>query len=289
MNQTKYAVFTMDVEAFTDTECLCSHGLTSDVDVLDGMDEYLKLLDRHDIKGTLFTVGDLAPRIVNRLKPHIANGHALALHSYAHVAPVTVPLEQFREKTRLAKEQLSELFGIEIKGFRAPCFSMDREHLNILQELGFCYDSSFLNFLKARHTVKLDLSNFEHLRDGIYRKDNFYEFALSKEKVFGMCLPISGGGYVRLGYWEFIKALIRRHIRKHDYYVFYLHPFEMTKKKLPFFKELRSYDKYYLKKGISTFSKRVEKIIQMLKKDGYEFVTYEQLVHIMSKETQPVL
>jgi len=71
--------------------------------------------------------------------------------------------------------------------------------------------------------------------------------------------------------------------------VFYLHPFEMTKKKLPFFKELRSYDKFYLKKGISTFSKRVEKIIQMLKKDGYEFVTYDQLVNIMSKETQPVL
>lgn len=287
MNQTKYAVFTMDVETFTDTECLYSHGLTADVDVLDGMEEYLKILDRHGIKGTLFTVGDLAPQIVDRLKPHISNGHTLALHSYSHVAPMSVPVDQFREKTLQAKLQLSKLFNTEVKGFRAPCFSMDRDRLNILQELGFCYDSSCLDFLKARHTVKLDLSNFETLRDGIFRKDNFYEFGLSKEKVFGMCFPISGGGYVRLGHWDFIRNLIWRHIRHHDYYVFYLHPFELTKQKIPFFKELKSYDKYYLKQGISTFGKRVEQIIQMLKKCGYEFVTYEQLTKIMSKEQQP--
>lgn len=288
MKQKKYAVFTMDVETFTDTECLCSHGLTSDVDVLDGLDEYLKLLDRHGIKSTLFTVGDLAPKIVDRLKPHIANGHSLALHSYSHVAPVNVPLDQFRDKTHQAKEQLSALFGTEIMGFRAPCFSMDRERLNILQELGFCYDSSYLDFSKARHTVKLDLSNFEQLRDGIFRKDDFYEFGLSKEKVFGMSFPISGGGYVRLSYWDFVKALIKRYIRRHDYYVFYLHPFELTKQKLPFFKELKSYDKFYLKQGVRTFAKRVERIIQMLKKGGYEFVTYEQLVKIMGKEHPPV-
>ena len=103
-----------------------------------------------------------------------------------------------------------------------------------------------------------------------------------------MSFPISGGGYVRLSYWDFVKALIKRYIRRHDYYVFYLHPFELTKQKLPFFKELKSYDKFYLKQGVRTFAKRVERIIQMLKKGGYEFVTYEQLVKIMDKEHPPV-
>ena len=274
----------MDVETFADTECISSSGIRVDVDLLDGFDEYIKILDRHGIKSTLFTVGTLAPKVAERLRPHIAGGHNLAMHSYAHVAPMLVPVEQFREKTRRAKERMGELFGTDVVGFRAPCFSMDKDRLEVLRDLGFRYDSSHLDYQPARHTVKMDLRNFSELRQGIFRDNDFYEFGLSKEKVFGQPFPISGGGYVRLSNWGFIKTLIQHYIHRNDYYVFYLHPFELTKKKIPFFKELKSYDKYYLKQGIGTYSRRVEKIIRMLMKGGYEFVTFEQLVQIMDKE-----
>ncbi len=287
MTRKKYAVFTMDVETFADTECINSSGLQVDVDLMDGFDEYMQILDRHDIKSTLFTVGDLAPRIADQLQPHLAKGHRLALHSYTHVAPMTVPLEQFREKTHQAKARLKELFGVDVTGFRAPCFSMDKDRLDVLQELGFQYDSSHLDFSRARHTVEIDLQDFKQLRNGIFRKDDFFEFGLSKERVLGMPFPISGGGYVRLSPWGFVKALIRHYVLHNDYYVFYLHPFELTKQKIPYIKELKSYDKYYIKQGIRTYGKRVERIIQMLKKSGYEFVTFEQLVNIMKKEQQP--
>lgn len=284
MNQKKYAVFTMDVESFADTECISASGIRVDVDLMDGFDEYIKILDRHDIKSTLFTVGDLAPQIVDRLRPHIDGGHTMALHGYSHVAPMSVPLEQFREKTRRAKEKMRELFGKEIIGFRAPCFSMDKARLDILRELGFRYDSSHLDYLPARHTVKLDLQNFRQLRKGIFRREKFYEFGLSKEKVFGKPFPISGGGYVRLSNWGFIKTLIQSYIHRNNYYVFYLHPFELTREKVPFLKELKSYDQYYIKQGIQAYRRRIERIIQMLKKNGYEFVTFEQLVQIMDNE-----
>lgn len=287
MTRKKYAVFTMDVETFADTECINSSGLQVDVDLMDGFDEYMQILDRHDIKSTLFTVGDLAPKIADQLQPHLAKGHRLALHSYTHVAPMTVPLEQFREKTHQAKARLKELFGVDVTGFRAPCFSMDKDRLDVLQELGFQYDSSHLDFSRARHTVEIDLQDFKQLRNGIFRKDDFFEFGLSKERVLGMRFPISGGGYVRLSPWGFVKALIRHYVLHNDYYVFYLHPFELTKQKIPYIKELKSYDKYYIKQGIRTYGKRVERIIQMLKKSGYEFVTFEQLVNIMKKEQQP--
>ncbi len=287
MTRKKYAVFTMDVETFADTECINSSGLQVDVDLMDGFDEYMQILDRHDIKSTLFTVGDLAPRIADQLQPHLAKGHRLALHSYTHVAPMTVPLEQFREKTHQAKARLKELFGVDVTGFRAPCFSMDKDRLDVLQELGFQYDSSHLDFSRARHTVEIDLQDFKQLRNGIFRKDDFFEFGLSKERVLGMPFPISGGGYVRLSPWGFVKALIRHYVLHNDYYVFYLHPFELTKQKIPYIKELKSYDKYYIKQGVRTYGKRVERIIQMLKKSGYEFVTFEQLVNIMKKEQQP--
>lgn len=284
MDQKKYAVFTMDVETFADTECIYSAGIKVDVDLMDGLDEYLQILDKHDIKCTLFTVGDLAAQIADQLRPHIQRGHRLAMHSYAHTAPMTVPVEQFRAMTDQAKTQMQELFGVDVLGFRAPCFSMDKDRLEVLRDLGFRYDSSHLDFSPARHTVKLDLDNFAQLQKNIFRKENFYEFALSKEKVMGKSFPISGGGYVRLTPWGFIKTLLRYYIHKNDYYVFYLHPFELTRQKVPFLKELKSYDKYYIKQGIRAYKKRIERIIAMLKKDGYEFVTFEQLVQIMDQK-----
>jgi hypothetical protein len=154
----------------------------------------------------------------------------------------------------------------------------------VLRELGFLYDSSHLDFLAARHTVKLDLDDFHSLRQGIFRNEGFYEFGLSQEKVFGQPFPISGGGYVRLSNWGFVKTLISHNIHHNNYYVFYLHPFELTKQPIPKIKELASYDKYYLKQGISTYGQRIERIIAMLRSCGYEFVTFEHLVNIMDKE-----
>lgn len=279
----KYAVFTMDVESFADTECISRSSFKdTDLDLMDGFDEYIGLLDRYGIKSTLFTVGKFAPKIADRLKKCIASGHRLALHSYDHTAPMNMTPAQFRADTRFAKELIYDKFGVEVEGFRAPCFSMDKERLDILRELGFKYDSSHLDFSKARYTTELDLSGFDKLTDGVYKSGDFYEFGLAKENVFGMPFPISGGGYVRLSNWGFIKNLIWNHIRKNNYYVFYLHPFELTKQKIPFISDLKSYDKYYIRAGIKSYAFKVEQIIKMLTKCGYTFVTFEKLSQLMS-------
>ena len=285
MNTTKYAVFTMDIESFADTDCIKSSGIDVDTDLLDGFDEYIKILDKYGIKSTLFTVGKLAPKISDRLKTCIDNGHRLALHNYKHVAPMHLEPEKFREKIKTAKQNLSEMFNTEIEGFRAPCFSIDKERLDILKELGFKYDSSYLDFSAARHTVKLDLSDFKEIRKGIFCKDGFFEFGLSKQKIFGNPFPISGGGYVRIGNWNFIKSLITQYIKHNNYYVFYLHPFELTHQKVPFLKGLKAIDRYYINHGISTYGQKIEYIIKLLKNCGYEFVTFEQLKDIMQKDS----
>ena len=284
MEQKKYAVFTMDVESFADTECISASGIPVDADVMDGLEEYINILDRYGIKSTLFTVGDFAPKIADRLRAQIAAGHALALHSFSHIPPMAVSLEAFREEILRAKSRMKEIFGVDVVGFRAPCFSIDKARLNILKELGFLYDSSCLDFKAARHTVKMDLEDYQTVRNGVFRKGHFYEFGLSKEKVFGHMFPVSGGGYVRLSNWSFIKTLISQNIHKNNYYVFYLHPFELTKQKVPILKELKAYDKYYISQGIHNYKRRVEKIIKMLIKHNYEFVTFEQLVEIMDGE-----
>ena len=280
----KYAVFTMDVERFCDTECIRSAGIRVEEDLLDGFDEYIKIMDRHGIKNTLFTIGELAPKIADRLRQCVASGHDLAMHSYNHEPPMHEPLERFREKTRQAKQQMDAQFGVDVSGFRAPCFSMDAQRLAVLRELGFRYDSSYLNYYPAKHTRKLNMKGYRQVGRSIFQRDGFYEFGLSTGNIMGIPFPVSGGGYVRLTPWWFIGPLIHRHIRKNDYYVFYLHPFELTRKKVPVIRNLKGYDRYYIRQGIRGYGRRVERIIKMLRRHGYEFVTFDQLTRIMSRE-----
>ena len=47
MRQKKYAVFTMDVETFADTECIRASGVPVADDLMDGLDEYIRIMDRH--------------------------------------------------------------------------------------------------------------------------------------------------------------------------------------------------------------------------------------------------
>lgn len=274
----------MDVETFADTECIQNSGIKVKDDLMDGFDEYIRILNRHGIKSTLFTLGNLAPQLRDRLSSCIAEGHSLALHSRTHVPPTKIAAERFREDILAAKTQMEELYGTEITGFRAPFFSMDKPHLNILRELGFRYDSSHLNYQPARHTVSLDLSDYRELRREIFRRKDFYEFGLPKGRFLGIPFPISGGGYVRLSLWWFVKIQLKQYLRKNNYYVFYLHPFELTKRKIPFIKELKSYDKYYIRHGIRSYGKRIEAIIRILQDQGYEFVTFDQLIELMENE-----
>ena len=272
----------MDVEAFTDTECVSASSEPISLDLLDGFDEYLKILDKYDIKSTLFTVGNLAPKITGRLEKAIASGHRLALHGQRHTPPLDIPVETFRAEIAEAKERLSNLFHTDISGFRAPCFSLDNARLNVLKDLGFKYDSSNIGFEKARHTTALDLTSYEDHGDGIFSDHGFFEFSLSKQKIFGVPFPISGGGYLRLSNWSFIKFHIKQYLLHNHYYVFYLHPFELTTQKIPTPKDLKSYDKYYLHAGIRTFGKHIEQLICMLQKSGFQFTTFEELHETLS-------
>lgn len=283
MLKQKYAIFTMDVESFTDTECVAYSKEKVEVDVLDGFDEYIKILDSNGIKGTLFTVGNLAPKMANKLKDCIKNGHELALHNYEHTAPAEIETERFKNNILEAKTKLSKMFNTEISGFRAPYFSMDKKHLDIIKEVGFKYDSSYLDFLAARHTVSLDLNNYKKIAKNVYKSGNFLEFEIPKHKMFGFPYPISGGGYIRLGYWPFIKGLIKEYLQQNDYYVFYLHPFELTSQKIPILKDLKLYDKFYLNYGIKAYANHIQQLIVMLKDLGYEFITFNELAEKINK------
>ena len=282
-NKRKFAVFTMDLENLNDTGCIMNSELSFEEDMLDGLDEYVSILDKYNIKATFFAVCEAAQAVQGKLKNYLVNGHDLALHGFDHTAPMTMSCEEFKYKIAAAKKLLEEMFEVPIKGYRAPFFSLDNEHLSVLQDLGFKYDSSRFGYPKRDYAGHIDVSGFNKITENVFKKGDFFEFGMPCPKWMGIRTPISGGGYVRMSDLTFFLTTLYNYLTKNDYYVFYLHPFEVSKMRMPNTPNLKGYDQYYLRAGVKSFPRRIEKIIKVLKKLGYEFVTFEELSRHLQK------
>jgi len=274
----KHAFFTIDVERFADTECIYNSGQHVKETMLDGLDRYIDILDKYNIKATLFVLSDMAYEIKDKLKEYIKKGHKIALHGKDHIPPKFISNERFKEEIQEAKEKLEDMFCMPVIGYRAPCFSMNLEKLELLKKLGFEYDASRIDFSAARHTEHMDMSDFDKVRNEVYKKDDFYEFGISTQKVFGKQFPVSGGGYIRISNWLFASYMLKKYIKHNDNYVFYLHPFELSKEKSPRVSKLKLYDRFYLKFGKFSYPYKIEYIIKKLKKYGYRFSTFEDAI-----------
>ena len=50
--------------------------------------------------------------------------------------------------------------GVEAVGYRAPCFGVNDDIIDLLKDLGLKYDSSALNYKNAPGSKTLSLNNF---------------------------------------------------------------------------------------------------------------------------------
>ena len=94
--------------------------------------------------------------------------------------------------------------------------------------------------------------------------------------ILGKKLPISGGGYLRIFPWWFLSFLIKRYVRKHDLFSIYIHPFEMSSETPPKVAELDNKTNFRFKYNIKSVPSKMEKLIKLLKSEGYEFMTYKR-------------
>ena len=274
MNKT--AFMTMDVESLYDSE-LFKQKLKYDKNFSyeDDLKSYVDLLNKYNIKGTFFTVASSLDMAYDSLMYAKNTGHEIAIHGYMHTSPFEQTNEEFKESIQTGKQLIEDRLGVKIKGYRAPCFGIDEDKIKIIKDLGFKYDSSNLSFHLAKKSGGIDLSSYDKKADIIAYKDGFYEFSLSKVKAYSGHLPVSGGGYIRLVPWFVIKYYIKKYIKSADSYVFYVHPFEVGKRKLPKLTGLNWKEKLYLRIGRKSYLRKIEYIIKLLKKKGFEFKAME--------------
>lgn len=267
----------MDVEEWYDSTCLLNVKIEQDISTLDGIETYLHLLDKYHIKSTLFTLSSLTSQAKDILLKASREGHEIALHGKFHVVPMSKSTLDFEDDIRCAKKEIEEMLGVSITGYRAPCFSIDQERIDILKKSGFRFDSSSMDYMPGNHHTKLTIAG-ENIH-GIIKDDSFYEFPIATGRILGKKMPISGGGYLRIIPWWAYRGALHRYMKTNDIYVFYVHPFELSEKVLPKFKEIGLFENSYFKRGRKSYYGRIERLIKMLQKHGFTFKTFNQIVN----------
>jgi polysaccharide deacetylase family protein (PEP-CTERM system associated) len=188
--------------------------------------EILERFARRNVHATFFTLGWVAERFPAIVRHIVAAGHELASHGYGHELVHNLTPMQFRDDLSRAKSILEEIGGCEVKGYRAPTFSIGPRNswaFEVLDETGHTYSSSV-------YPVRHDLYGNSEAPRFPYRPggSSIVEIPMTTLRLGSRNLPISGGGYFRLLPYAVYRAALSRFSVKEDRpSVFYFHPWEI--------------------------------------------------------------
>jgi polysaccharide deacetylase family protein (PEP-CTERM system associated) len=188
------------------------------------VERILQLFEAHGVKATFFTLGWIAERYPNVVKEIVRHGHELASHGYAHLRASDQSEEAFFSDIQLAKLLLEDLSGQQVKGYRAPSFSIGTGNLWALDAIaraGYSYSSSIYPIRHDHYGIP-DAPRFAYQTSGVT------EIPVTTVHLLGRNWPASGGGYFRLFPYAFSRWLIKR-VNQIDRQsaIFYFHPWEI--------------------------------------------------------------
>jgi len=194
--------------------------------VVENTQRILDLFDSYNVKATFFILGWVAERFPALVKEIDARGHEIGCHSYYHRLVYDLTPDEFREDTRKTKDLLEQLTGRKVLGYRAPSYTITMRSLwalDILEELGFAYDSSIFPIYHDRYGLP-GAPRFKYKMPD----HDLTEYPISTSIIMGRKIPVAGGGYFRLfPYWFMRMALNKINVRERQPFIFYFHPWEI--------------------------------------------------------------
>jgi polysaccharide deacetylase family protein (PEP-CTERM system associated) len=193
--------------------------------VTGNVERILGMLADQNTKATFFTLGWIAERYPGIVRRIVAQGHELASHGYGHLRASEQSPEAFLSDIRRAKCILEDLGGTQVKGYRAPSFSIGTDNLwafDCLASAGYTYSSSVYP-IQHDHYGMPDAPRFAHpVRAGLL------EIPVSTVRVLNRNFPSSGGGFFRLLPYAVSRWMLNRvnGVDKKPA-IFYFHPWEI--------------------------------------------------------------
>jgi len=220
---------TIDVEDYFQVSALSPHIARAEWErmpcrVERNTDRILGLLEDTASQATFFILGWIAERYPGLVGRIAGAGHEVASHGYAHYRATEQTPEDFLRDIRRAKAILEDITGVEVKGYRAPSFSVGKDNpwaFDCIAEAGYRYSSSV-------YPVRHDHYGMPDAPRLPYRpRENLLEIPIATARLAGRNLPAGGGGYFRLLPYAISRALVRRLNAEGGAAVFYLHPWEL--------------------------------------------------------------
>jgi polysaccharide deacetylase family protein (PEP-CTERM system associated) len=221
---------TVDVEDYFQVSALAPHIARADWEripcrVERNVETILSLFAESGARATFFTLGWIAERYPGLVRRIVAEGHELASHGHGHLRINEQTPAEFTQDIARAKALLEDLSGTEVKGYRAPSFSIGRRTLWAFERIaqaGYRYSSSV-------YPVRHDLYGMPDAPRFAYRpRPDLLEIPVTTAAVLKRNLPAGGGGYFRLLPYAVSRALLRR-VNQVDARpgIFYFHPWEI--------------------------------------------------------------
>jgi len=194
--------------------------------VADNTGRVLDLFAEKGIQATFFVLGWIAERHPALVRRIVSDGHELASHGYDHTRVITMDPPRFREDVIRTKRILEDTGSVQVRGYRAPSYSIGAGNLwalDVLQETGHAYSSSI-------YPIRHDLYGMPEAPRFAFRvrEAAILELPVTTVEVAGSKLPAGGGGYFRLlPYPAYRWALRRVNDRDRQPGIFYFHPWEV--------------------------------------------------------------
>jgi polysaccharide deacetylase family protein (PEP-CTERM system associated) len=189
------------------------------------VDRVLALLADARTYATFFTLGWVAERYPALVRRIAAAGHELASHGFGHRRANEQLATEFAADIRLAKAVLEDVAGCEVRGYRAPSFSISPANAwayDAIAEAGYRYSSSVYP-IRHDHYGAPDAPRFVH-----EPRSGLLELPIATIRVGRTNWPAGGGGYFRLFPYAFSRWSLNR-VNKRDGQpaMFYFHPWEV--------------------------------------------------------------
>jgi peptidoglycan/xylan/chitin deacetylase (PgdA/CDA1 family) len=254
-NTTKYVMLSFDTEEF---DIPREQGKTIPFEEKirvseEGTNIILDILKAENVRATfyctttlLLTAQQLGERIINE-------GHEMASHGCDHADPRP-------EHVVESKKILENKFGVQIHGYRQPrMFAVED---SVLKQEGYSYNSSINPaFIPGRY-MHLSVSRVPFIKDGIL------QIPASVTPLFRF--PLFWLSEHHLPMWIY-EALVRRTLRHDGFFNTYFHPWEFIS-----IYHNPDYGVPYIigHNAGEMMRKRLQHLIQMLKAENVEFITY---------------
>ncbi len=244
------------------------------------------------LHATFFILGWLAERLPGLVREIHSRGHEVASHGYNHNLCNQQSCEDLKKDLKDSKKLLEDIIGSQVYGYRAPSFAINNDILQVIEDCGYLYDSSYNSFAMHERYGRLDLSKNENKGVAVKISNNFYELPISnikfsiqnsKSRARNLQLPWGGGGYFRIIPLSLFKMGVNSILNKYKAYIFYMHPWEIDSKQ-PRIKEASYFFKFRHYANLHKNASKFSSFVKYFRK--YSFTTCHKYLKFQTQATQ---